>query len=325
MLRRIVGLVLIVVIATLAWWLRPPAPVAAESRAAAANYEEARSRAAALLSRDALALHEGCATMLALAGHRTPRAFVLLHGITNCPLQFAELADSLRAGGDNVIVPRVPHHGLADRMTTDLANLRAEEMVALVSECTAIARGLGDTVVVCGLSTSGVAAAWAAVQDPNVDRVVVIAPAFAPPWKPRGLAPVVTRLSLHLPNRFVWWDDTKREALPGPAQCYPRFSTRAMGEIYRLGEATRASLAKGALRAREVDLVTTASDRAIDLGLAYGFAERCRARGAHVRTFEFPARDSVVHDMVDPAQVGAKTALTEPVILAMLRARSLSP
>jgi len=47
-------------------------------------------------------------------------AFVLLHGITNCPLQFLALAESLRAGGDNVLVPRVDHHGLTDRMTTDL-------------------------------------------------------------------------------------------------------------------------------------------------------------------------------------------------------------
>lgn len=168
----------------LAWLLRPLAPVAAPEFRAAADFEEATERLFALLGRDTLALHEGCGTTALLTGARSPRAFVLLHGVTNCPLQFAELAESLRAGGDNVLAPRVDHHGLADRMTGDLARLRAEELAALVAECAGIAAGLGDTVVVAGLSTSGVAAAWAAANLPGVRRAVVIAPAFAPPWRP---------------------------------------------------------------------------------------------------------------------------------------------
>src|SRR5689334_5576319 len=45
-------------------------------------------------------------TLLLTHGTRSPRVDVLLHGFTDSPAQFAELADSLYHGGDNVYVPR---------------------------------------------------------------------------------------------------------------------------------------------------------------------------------------------------------------------------
>lgn len=323
-MRRAAPLLVAIVLlaAGAAWLLRPLPPVRAPQYRATADYDDAVGRLFEFFARDTLALHDGCGTTALLTGARAPRTFVLLHGLTNCPLQFAALAESLRAGGDNVLVPRVDHHGLQDRMTTDLAKARAEETAALVTECVGLARGLGDTVVVCGLSTSGVATAWAAVHLEGVDRAVVIAPAFAPAWKPGWLAPIVTRLALRLGNRFVWWDDEKKADLPGPAQCYPRFSTRAMGEAYRLGEDVMHSLASHAPRTRDLAVVTTAADEAVDNARARLLADRFRAAGAHVRAHEFAATDSVVHDMVDPQQVGARIAVTYPVLLAMLRGQN---
>lgn len=316
---RVLIVVVVLVLAGVAWLLRPPAPVRAPEYHAAADYDEAVGRLFEFLSRDTLALHPGCGTTALLTGARSPRAFVLLHGITNCPLQFMALAESLRAGGDNVLVPRMDHHGLANRMTTDLTNVRAEETVALVSECAGIARGLGDTLIVCGLSTTGVAASWAAVNLEGLDRVVAIAPAFAPPWKPGWIAPILTRTALNLPNQFVWWDDKAKENLGGPVQCYPRFSTRAMGETYRLGEEVMRDLAKHAPRTREFAVVTTGYDHAVSNDPPHRLAERFRAAGAHVREHTFAYSDSVEHDMVDPVQVGARIDRSYPVLLAMLR------
>lgn len=306
-----------------AWLLRPPAPVRAPALRAASSYDEAIGRLFDLLERDTLALAPGCGSAALLTGARAPRAFVLLHGITNCPLQFAAIAESLRAGGDNVLVPRVDRHGHADRMTGALAGLRAEDLAALVTECAGIARGLGDTVIVCGLSTSGVAAAWAAIRLAGVDRAVVVAPAFAPPWRPGWLARPLTRLALRTPNRFVWWDDARREDLPGPSQCYPRFATRAMGEVYRLGEDAFRGLPRRPAGGGELAVVTTLSDRAVDNGRARALAGRWRAAGARAREFAFPEAAGVVHDMVDPAQVGARTDVAYPVLLAMLRGQRL--
>jgi esterase/lipase len=319
---RVAALALALLLVAIGWLLRPLAHVGAPDPLDSATYAEAVHRLDALRANDPKSLHAGCGTEALLSGQRTPRAIVLFHGITNCPLQFHELAVRLHEGGDNVVVPRVPEHGLADRMTGALARLTAEDLTALATECVGLAHGLGDTVVVVGLSTSGVLAAWSA-QQLDVDRAVVIAPAFAPPWRPSWLAPLVTRVALRLPNRFVWWDDQKREALPGPEQCYPRFSTHAMGQAYRLGEDVWASLRRSAPRAHDLAVVTTLSDHAIDNARADSLAARWRARGARVRAYTFRPELAVGHDMIDPRQVGARIDIVYPVLVPLVRGEAL--
>jgi esterase/lipase len=67
---------------------------------------------------------------------------VFFHGLTNCPAQAAELGARLFELGYNVYLPRIPQHGDADQMSTILANLTAEEMIAVGNEATDIAQGL---------------------------------------------------------------------------------------------------------------------------------------------------------------------------------------
>jgi esterase/lipase len=304
-------------IALLAIWLLRPLPTLVPPAARpAADYVAALDRIKALRARDTMALATGCGTAALLHGARTPRAVVLFHGLTNCPLQFLAFGEVLFDGGDNVLIPRVDHHGLADRMTKDLARLTADEMVALVGTCVDIARGLGDTVIVVGLSSGGVMTAWAAQSFEGVDRAVVIAPTFAPPWNNAWVVPWLARVALHLPNTFPWWDDEKKEALPGPTQCYPRFSTHAVAEAYRLGHETLHALARRAPRAHEIVVVTTDADRAIDLAEVDKVAAEWRRRGAVVERIRFPAALAIPHDMIDPAQVGARTGLVYPELLA---------
>jgi pimeloyl-ACP methyl ester carboxylesterase len=311
---------LIGVLVLAAFWLFRPLPALAPPRLSpAGGYADAEARLADFARRDSIALHDGCATTTLLHGRRTPRAFVLVHGLTNCPLQFLALGAALHAQGDNVLLPRVDHHGLADRMTADLARWNAREMTTLMSECVGIARGLGDTVVVMGLSSGGVMAAWAAQTLDGVDRAVVIAPTFAPPWNApwavRWLVPAAARM----PNAFVWWNDSLRQNLPGPTQCYPRFASHAIAEAYRLGAAVEASLARGAPRARQIALVTTEADDAIDNAEVDRVAGRWRAHGIPVTQVTFPESLAVGHDMIDPAQVGARIDLVYPALLALAR------
>jgi hypothetical protein len=61
----------------------------------------------------------------------------------------------------------------------------------------------------------------------------------------------------------------------------------------------------------------------VDNGRARAFAASCSASGGRVREYAFPAEAKVVHDMIDPAQVGARTALVYPVLLALLRGGAL--
>ena len=326
-MRRAALVTLALIVLALAWLLRPLGSLTRPEVRRASSYGESLSRLERLAAADTLALHAGCETTALLHGARTPRAIVLLHGITNCPLQFLALGRALHELGDNVLIPRIPHHGLADRMSEDLATLEAGEIVDLVAECVGIAGGLGDTVVVAGLSISGVAAAWAG-QDPGVGRAVAIAPAFAPPWRPAWIAPPLTRLALRLPNAFVWWDDEKRQALEGPRQCYFRFSTRAMAQGYRLGEEVMRPLRRpGPEAASRSDLVvvTTEGDEAVDNARAGRLAALWAAsgRGPSVRAVEFPAALGVVHDMIDPVQVGARTEVVYPVLIPLIRGESV--
>ena len=62
------------------------------------------------------------------ARHPVQHAVLLFHGFTNCPQQFDELARRFHARGCNVYVPRIPHHGLKDRLTRDLENVTVDEL-----------------------------------------------------------------------------------------------------------------------------------------------------------------------------------------------------
>ncbi|MGH7620538.1 MAG: alpha/beta hydrolase, partial [Gemmatimonadaceae bacterium] len=125
------------------------------------TYAEAVARARKLVTSDDSIVAEGGATILLVHSGRAPRAVVLFHGFTNSPRQFAELADSLFASGDNVLVPRLPHHAERGKDVSALSRLTAAELCRTADQAVDIASGLGDSVVVLGLSVGGVMATWA--------------------------------------------------------------------------------------------------------------------------------------------------------------------
>ena len=194
----------------------------------AADYDEALRLVDALRAADGPEISPECRTELLAHGARTSRVVLLLHGLTNCPAQFDSLGRLAFARGANVLIPRLPHHGRADRMTEDLARTDARELCDFTDRVLDAACGLGDSVTVVGLSVGGTLAAWAAVERREVDRAVLIAPLLGVA-RARGAwrAPSV-RLMHWLPNVFVWWDAQRREHLGGPRHVYPRFSTRAV-------------------------------------------------------------------------------------------------
>ena len=76
----------------------PPHPAtSARTRIRPTSYADAVARARALIAADDSIVAEGGATILRVHGRRAPRAIVLIHGFTDSPRQFAELADSLYA------------------------------------------------------------------------------------------------------------------------------------------------------------------------------------------------------------------------------------
>ena len=279
------------------------------------DYPEALRIVDSLRAMDGESIASVCNTTLYTHGHRTSRAIVLLHGLTNCPAQFDSLARMSFARGANVLIPRLPRHGYADRMTTELALVTAKELCAFTDRVIDAAQGLGDSVTVVGLSIGGVLAGWAAQERADVDRAVMIAPIFGVMQAKGTMRRIATRLALAAPNQFVWWDDSAKVNLGGPKHVYPRFSTRSVAATLYVGAITRAQAGRRPPASRSQALVTVGGDGAADNDYARELLRAWREHGATtVYEYEFPAALRLNHDVVDPEQVGGNPALTYPVL-----------
>lgn len=295
----------------------PSGPLTVPPARPAASYEEGLARFASIARRDGPEVNPVCRSLLLAHGERTSRAVVLLHGFTNCPKQFLPLARALYDAGANVVVPRIPRHGWRDRMTGELARLTGREMVDAAAEAVDAARGLGDSVIVVGLSSTAVAAAAIAERRADVARAVLLAPALAPKgFSPAGARRLAT-LMIHVPNRFIWWDSKQKEALDGPTQCYPRFPTRALGEVYRLGSLVLVDAEERSPAVKSIAVVTTAADDAVANGPIATLSRRWRSHGAGVREYQFAESLAVLHDMIDPEQIGARVDVVYPVLVSL--------
>jgi alpha-beta hydrolase superfamily lysophospholipase len=292
----------------------PPGAPASPAR----DHEEATARFHRARAVTDSSVRADCLPRLLTHGHKVDRAVVLLHGFTNCPKQFDSLAVLLYERGYNLYLPRVPRHGSSDRMTTALAELTAEELSACAESALDLAHGLGERVTVVGLSSAAVAIARLAARRHDVDEAVLIAPSLGPP----GVTPFWTRrltsTLLVLPNFFLWWDPTLKERLPGPTQCYPRFSSRALAQVYRLGLDVIEAARDATLAASRVTIVSSAADEVVSKEAVHELVRRWRARGGNIRHYEFPESLAVSHDMIDPEQPYQRIAISYPVIVRLV-------
>lgn len=283
------------------------------------SFADALRRIDSLATTDDAGVDPRCRVRVFHHGHRTGRVVVLFHGLTNCPQQFDEFARRVHTRGANVLVVRLPHHGLTDRMTTDLGRLRAAELTAMADFAVDVARGLGDSVSVAGLSVGGTMALWIGQHRADVDRVVAIAPLLGVRAVAASLTTSAARLAMVLPDQAMWWDDEKQANLPGPPYCYPRFSTRAVGETVRLGRAVAEWARRSPPAAASVVLVTVANDPAVSNPPIEALAAAWRQKAPdRIETFEFPADLGIGHDMIDPLQPYARLDVAYPPLIERL-------
>lgn len=239
------------------------------------DYEDALRSYGALAERDDDTIHRRAGSVLLAHGRPTARAVLFLHGLTASPMQCDALARRLHANGDSVIVPRLPGHGARDRLTTQLRDVSAQQLIDAAYEALAIARGLGTAVVVAGFSLGGLLAAWLA-QHEHVEQLVAIAPFLGVAGLPGAATAALTASLRMLPNVFLWWDPIKRERLM-PDHGYPRFPTRAIAEA--LGIATElGALARTTQPAtHRITIVTNESETAVNNGAARALGAAWRA------------------------------------------------
>lgn len=285
----------------------------------ARSYDEALARIAALQALDGPEIQPACQTRLLTHGQPVERVVVLMHGYTNCPNEVARLGAALFDRGANVLIPRLPHHGLRDRMTTDVRRLTVAEQIALTAESIDIAAGLGTQIDIAGLCSGAVLAAWAAQFRPEVTRATLISPSLTAPHVPLWLAPAVMLLLDYMPNQFWWWSRRLKARLRRPAYAYPRFSTHALGEIYRLsGQITRAAR-RTPPYARAITFVTNDADRVINRAAIRRLIAAWQAHhSATITSYTFPAQLHLPHDLIDPHSPHARTGAVYPVLLPLI-------
>lgn len=278
----------------------------------AQSYDAALAKFDQLQDLDGSEVNPICRSQILVHGHQTAWAVVLLHGITNCPYQFEQLAPLFFERGCNVLMPRMPYNGYSDVECDALRHLTARALAEYGDTAVDIGRGLGRRVVVIGLSASGVVAAWLAQFRADVDRVVIMAPALGL-WVLQGTDPIFTNLFLRLPNRERRRPNQSTE----PKQNYARQQSKAAGEWLRLATAVRRAARVAAPQAGSIVVMCNENDRVISNAATEQLVQIWLRHGYPVEVANFPADLKLTHDLIDPQQPAQRIDIVYPRLMEL--------
>lgn len=287
-----------------------------------ASYEDAISHVKAMQDTDNQHLtHDVCITKLYDHGRQTEHVLILIHGFTNCPEQFNELGQQYYEAGNNIFIPRMPYHGLSDRLTDALVDLTAENLAAFGDNVIDIARGLGKKITVMGISGSGTLVAWLAQNRADIDFAFAIAPLFGLAFIPPGFTKLFERVALLLPNFFLWWDPrTKADNPYSIYYAYPRYPTRALVEIIRLAMLTRAQAEKSPPKAGKITMIINDAEPAVSNAEILNFLRLWQKHGkGNLSEFHFEKEMKLPHDIITPGTPGVPIGEIQPRLLNVVR------
>ncbi len=264
----------------------------------AKNYDEAMSRWEALKTPTEA---EGGELMSPLAdsfimehGERTDRVYVLVHGLTNSPHQWEPFAKELYDKGCNVIVVRMPYHGLKSHKVGELKNLTPELLANYMDDVTDVAVGLGDEVRVIGISVGGTEATWAAQNRPDVAMVMAVSPMLG-----MGLLPHWANMfAMNLFNRFP------NISFPDPTEperdhVYRGQSSRGVAVSVRFGQSVIKQSEAAPPAVKNIILITNANDTTVSNEESHHLADIWEQHGALVIRYEFPKELGLPHNSID--------------------------
>ncbi len=284
----------------------------------AQNYSDALRLVELLRSEEPQGMDPLSRTQLMTHGKKTDRAIILVHGYTSDPQQFQEFGTRLYTLGYNVLIAPLPHHGLADRMSDAHALLTAKELAAYADRTVDIGQGLGNKVVMMGISAGGVTTAWAAQNRNDIDLAVIISPAVGFKQIPTPLTAAAMNIYTILPDVLEWWDPVLKEKVL-PAHASPRYSRHALAQILRLGFVVQKDAALKPPAAKKMVVVFNANDLMINNEMTMKIVNIWKAHHASLSTSEFEAGLKLPHDIIDPAQPDQKIDVVYPRLLELIR------
>jgi len=251
-------------------------------------------------------------------GGKTAKVIILAPGFGSGPAPMKEIAAQFYERGYNVLCMALPYNGLADRMTTEPAKMRAEDFMRYGDEVVDIARGLGEHITMAGISGGGLATAWAAQQRRDVNRAVLISPGLGVKAIPRFWTPFMAWALRVLPNWYIWDDPVKKENAPRLYN-YVRIASKAVGQILRLGLAIKSLARQTAPAAGSIVVITNLNDPGIDNVAVDTVANLWRAhRGEDVQTYQFPAELGLGHDIIDVTDPQMNVAVVYPKLFELI-------
>ena len=266
-----------------------------------AEWDNALARVAELQAKDGDDVLAACRTQFLSHGAPAEKTVLLLHGYTNSPPQFREIAAAYHAQGANVLVPRIPFHGLADPLNRELSGLTPGVLSAFADEVVAIAAGLGGRLTVVGLSLGGLLVAWAAKNRDEVVDAVMIAPFLQPKAVPQWVDAPFDGAMRRMPDAFSWWNPKLKEAQVRGTYAYPKFSLKAVAAMIDLRRTLERETARRTVGLHKVLLVLNASDIAIRNDVATRFTQQqFTAITDSVEIVMLDKALGLTHDLVEP-------------------------
>ncbi len=258
-------------------------------------------------------------TILLAHRDKARRAVLWLHGYTAAPPQFKQLAELCFQNGCNVLVPCIPHHGFKDRLSPEVSKVKAIELASFTDAMVDLTRGLGEVVIVGGLSMGGVMTCWAAQERADISTAIIIAPVLGARIIPADLFKFVAYGVQLLPDIKRWWDPEKKEHCDGPDYCYPWFSTHSAGQISRLGFKVIAFARRRPPAAAKIWMVINDHDETVNKEMIMRLVETWqKANAPQLKTFHFPDELELPHDCISVEQPKGNTRLVYAELMKML-------
>jgi pimeloyl-ACP methyl ester carboxylesterase len=261
----------------------------------AASYEEAIARfETAVSAEQGILMSPKSSSVLLTHGVPTEKVYVLIHGWTNSPFQWVDFGQMLYERGHNVLILRMPYHGLASQSVGELGSATPELVRDYADEVVDMAAGLGDEVHVIGLSVGGSVASWIAQNRADVSRVMSISPMYGIGRLPQFVDYFLLNFASRAPN----FNPTSPSE-PQREHVYRGQSSKGVANVMLFGKALFAQAAAAETAVTDLIVITNDNDTTVNNKRTDELTALWAEGVAAPLRFVFPKEAGFPHNSID--------------------------